>query len=140
MQREIKFRVWNPIKKKMCDDILYDRKYMRGDMGITSINYAINEEIRSGNAIMQYTGLEDFNGKEIYESDILFSEQFSGKNMVIVEFSIKEIVKYGHGESYFYLWSGFTVSAYRNKKPSDLKVIGNIYENPELLENEKCSK
>ena len=65
-------------------------------------NFGLNEK----GILMQFTGLLDKNGKEIYEGDIT--------NVGIVEWD--------HGQ--------FTERLYA---PDDIEVIGNIYSNPELL-------
>lgn len=71
--------------------------------------------------IMQFTGLIDKNGKEIYEGDIVipFSKENKMNNSVIVyefnQFRIK-------GTSLYWSWD-----------LQQIEVIGNIYENPELL-------
>src|SRR5690606_12438451 len=81
--------------------------------------------------VMQYTGLKDKNGKEIYEGDILAGREVHQDNFFC-------IVKWGPGGFY-----GHTVPGYNHFKPITYmmeaegtqynEVIGNIYENPELI-------
>ncbi len=68
---------------------------------------------------MQYTGLKDKNGKEIYEGDVL-----SGR--YIVEYKNDCFVVQEHTND----WSSVHYVLHHNP---EMEVIGNIYENPELL-------
>ena len=111
--REIKFRAWHKEEKRMSEpfelgeDIIYD----------TNNNYlgTIYDEL----AIMQYTGLKDKNGREIYEGDICRLWYPDGYKLGVVEFK----------NGCFY-WNSNSVGFWNE----ELEVIGNIYENPELLE------
>lgn len=75
--------------------------------------------------LMQYTGLKDKNGKEIYEGDILKTD--SGNKQVIYNAPSFDLEDYDNGDyyegqnPYCHSWNEF-------------EIIGNIYENPELLE------
>jgi uncharacterized phage protein (TIGR01671 family) len=79
---------------------------------------------------MQFTGLLDKNGKEIYEGDIVNVTQNKKKNAVMdYDIGIKDIA-----------WErgGLFLSGYSNDlewhcNNSDVEVIGNIYETPELI-------
>ena len=76
--------------------------------------------------LMQSTGLKDKNGVEIFEGDIVLAD------------GVKKIVTFGeqeHEEDFDDLiyYIGFNVYT----KPAEYEVIGNIYENPELLEEVK---
>jgi len=73
----------------------------------------------------QYTGLKDKNGEEIYEGDIVLCEIYSKEYMGLVEYTNN----YG-----FYYLSGMGRSDTELWGCNEREVIGNIYENPELLE------
>lgn len=121
--RDIKFRAWDNINKIMA----YPRIIKQIFSSISSGDLLNRYEI-----LMQYTGLKDKNGKEIYEGDIITFGKYI-KYRVIFE------------DSCFYLyhheglkdWDGTDYRwgpLYRIKELSfDVELIGNIYENPELL-------
>lgn len=76
--------------------------------------------------VMQYTGLKDKNGKEIYEGDIYGYNDPDGLFPRVVEW---EVV--GNLEE---VYSGYPIDT---SKAKQITVIGNIYENPELLERKE---
>lgn len=115
MLREIKFRAWNG--EQMVSPDYIDREGLAW-WKENSIPTCIKE-------IMQYTGLKDKNGKEIYEGDILLHA--TSKRMV-VEW-VKDGFWYANEKSIGIgdlLWKWARVS----------QVIGNIYEKPDLLEKQ----
>lgn len=128
MEREIKFRVWDIDNKRwvkhltLCVDLFMPKSWFR---------------------VMQFTGLLDKNGNEIYEGDVLEFKNDLGKH-------IKHQVFYKEG--------GLCVNTHNDDfhKPSNeivfyeacadmqnsgwlkqCETIGNIYENPELLKKEQ---
>jgi len=118
--REIKFRAWDHIEMNI--PILG---------GFNDMNDEISNLIFDGVILMQYTGLKDKNGKEIYEGDIIRKGlDLSSYNLVS---DIQEVVfedgcfqgKQQKGIGYI----KFALSAYLN----EIEVIGNIYESKELL-------
>ena len=116
--REIKFRAWDKRKSRMMyDGIILDMSdCSRHDM---KHNFDASDSIE----LMQYTGLKDKNGVEIYEGDIVkVDEEFFARVLYNERFTSFDVATTGN-----------TVGFYDYGK--SLEVIGNIYENPELLEN-----
>lgn len=119
MNREIKFRAWDKINKEMIHFSLFERP---------TACYGKNCEI------MQYTGLKDKNGKEIYEGDVMTVNMSNppqkDKNQpVVVEWSGVDL-RYVIVTQYA---GDFPLGNYTS---SVCEIIGNIYENPELLTKE----
>lgn len=127
--REIKFRVW---KKTNTPEMFNDIAYIDFKNRSIGINYRISflahridvEDINNV-IIMQYTGLKDKNGVEIYEGDVLSG--WIGSHWHSGEDKFEEVVKYDE-KTASYNFPAIEV------RYGDLRVIGNIYENPELLE------
>ena len=122
--REIKFRVWDSERKKILP--IQRHSFKTGK----SMPYGWNiEYVFDG--LMQYTGLKDKNGKEIYEGDILRHinpKQFKNSVYEVVFLNGGFAIK---GDDYIEDLNEFL------KSSSSAEVIGNIYENPELLEGEE---
>lgn len=129
MNREIKFRAWHKDLKKMfkIGQITLEKgtwNFEPNDRDFIGISIPSQPSF----VLMQYTGLHDKNGKEIYEGDIL-KVYYKGMSEVgYVEYD-NDYCEYkiiiNTDKDYFSLW-----------KSIDLEKIGNIYDNPELLGGE----
>lgn len=151
MNREIKFRTWDSVHNKMIylKDVAlcgYDNKFdvyelyfeennlkCRGydDFGGTIVN---ETEL----PIMEYTGLKDKNGVEVYEGDVCKGNEFSDEDNLF-------IIKYGKyktsdwkekyiSNTYQYGWYAEfikTKDQVHLVTPNGIEVIGNIYESEE---------
>ena len=129
--RTIKFRLWD-IKYKYMR-LMDDLDLMLNNDGIMerhSRDYIGDEYYTTDQYIIeQFTGLLDQNGKEIYEGDIIKQDKYFG---TIVFWNGCFSCKYKNTpddweNSYVPIYGGFC----------EFEVIGNIHENPELLENVK---
>lgn len=125
-----------------------DKKWIYGSLAkdnpqdayyIIDIDEGVGRDVLE-NTIGQYTGLHDKNGKEIYEGDIVLYEDWEmtyegGGNDSFIN---KGIIEYVEDNCCFNVTERQTIELpdvlYKNNET--LEVIGNIYENPELLEVE----
>ncbi len=124
LHREIKFRAWDKEKKQMWYFPLWGMLQAMEE-GIGFVKYI---------QVMQYTGLKDKNGKEIYEGDILLDKEKGQKERAVgfveyqaYQFVIRKLPKTKR-KTWYEMW-GCCVG----EEGKHLEVIGNIYENPELL-------
>ena len=124
--RELKFRVWSEEDREYWTDCKL-RYLFTSPTGLPSTVY--NDEGDRFD-IEQYTGLKDKNGKEIYEGDIV---TLNGE-WEEIEHDDCSIVTFENG--CFRVGDGYENEA--GSYLSDWRIIGNIHEDPELLEGEKC--
>lgn len=127
-KREIKFRVWDKNEKTMINFEEIERIDFT-DKTIIVGGYINFEDIE----FMQYIGLKDKDGIEIYDGDILINTNKSKLNLGMDNQKYLVVYK-ALGFDLKPLFKGIALKF----DYSDLKKIGNIYENPELLSEEGC--
>lgn len=120
--RDIKFRAWHKIneedeKEVMDYDILL---HLAG-------RYRLNVILKGLN-LMQYTGLKDSTGREIYEGDI-YTRPCLGEECELKKHSmlIEDMISFYTNDFLELDMGGLSIE-------SDIQVIGNKYENPDLLQ------
>ena len=130
--RELKFRAWDKKQKRIRQIIRIEFPFgkIEGLSKISMDDNYLKWEYARDLIIMQYTGLKDKNGKEIYESDYIKWEIQRGR------FIVSEVI-FTRGE--FCVRSGGLVwgcgnSCSKDGQLGDVKIVGNIYDNPELVE------
>lgn len=117
--RKIKFRVWDKENKEFIHINIPQDGCINEDQfrGINRVGLG---------AWTQYTGINDKNGVEIYEGDILYAKHTdkmgnkAGGTYLTVEFANYPAI------------TGFNVNL---RTTNNREIVGNIYENPELLED-----
>ena len=146
MNREIKFRAWNKDKEEM-DFVPFARdEWTTEYQPLNPVIESIQKDKEYWSELMQYTGLKDKNGKEIYEGDVIVAECYPW-------FDTNKPNYRGTVEWIYCSWQqvlhcinpdkggisdgineGLNDEGYQDDEPSHWLVIGNIYENPELLD------
>ena len=124
--REIKFRAWDKTDKEMFQVSLIN--FELGNVSSNGFYSRKFKRIKKPNCIlMQYTGLKDKNGKEIYEGDVVINNAITRPAKVHYQQSecrFGKLYKDGLTISLNELSEGF----------KSIEIIGNIHENHELLE------
>ncbi|EGQ1303558.1 hypothetical protein I0636_001088 [Staphylococcus pseudintermedius] len=126
----LKFRAWDKTENVMSGvlRISFDHKYVELEKGV----FRIFDEV----ALMQSTGLHDRNSKEIYKGDIVkaYHEWFGKDRTGVIEYDVIDFV---------IRWSETEQSPLKywvdedTEEDKDFEIIGNIYENPDLLQEER---
>ena len=128
--REIKFRAWVKDRKAIFEVISIDYVSKKVTYIVERTGHLLNIRHDKFNDVelMQYTGIKDKDNKEIYEGDILF-ESF-GERYYKVVFENGSFKAEFKGDFEEYSFDLIDVVA------QGCEVVGNIYENPELMEDE----
>lgn len=134
MSRNLKFRVWNDTDKRWTHDPLSVRPFvdyllhLNGEVTAYESKTYMLEALRLTDfvedlTVVQYTDNKDVNGVEIYEGDIV---NVNGMNRV---------VEWRQG-GFYCTWSDYALNTvwFHGGSP---KVVGNIFENPELIDTRK---
>ena len=132
MSREIKFRAYHKERKEIFEiaSIDFEENKVTLSNGVIKL---LNVDFKQFE-LSQYTGLRDKNGKEIYERDIIkykFPYDTRLKHISPVKFLETE-ASFGIKDRY-----GNEIPLYTISANNSFEVIGNIYENKNLLENNK---
>lgn len=145
--REIKFRVWDKknsqFLKYLDDKIIFDL-WDWTDFMSTCLIFPVYDYI-----IQQYTGLTDKNNKEIYEGDILRFDpdirDLIGGNCIYSNlghvwiYSLADGITISYNHPYSEMsdsWSDIVDRGIGEDRPLSYEVVGNIMENPELMQHE----
>lgn len=148
MNREIKFRAWHEKRRIMLE---YGSVMSFHQFLITPDGLVYDKGVLQPITLMQYTGLKDKNGREIYEGDIVkimkddwsFTDGWGESDERWKDKSLfnpmpqKEVGRDYVTLEKFRLWLKNESFGYEGEElvsPEDCIVIGNIYKNPELLE------
>ncbi len=121
MSREIRFRAWTSFKTMV---------------NVPTVNFATNEAVMPDGEwyktkyLMQFTGLLDKNGTEIYEGDIVEWEEHKDAPHIMEVVAVMGGWDLSKADGKYIAHLGCNGKFFAGQ----LKVIGNIYENPELLE------
>ena len=137
MNRPIKFRVWDKITNQYLQELgIYywhipyslDGEEITGEANLVGLS----ELLKHDNFVtQQYTGLTDKNGKEIYEGDIVqYNQNSSYDNM--------DFIAKWSDDKLGFIFQSNSGEQLVNQTPhlnrfKHLEVVGNIFENPELL-------
>lgn len=140
--RDIKFRAWDKENKHMTYNIqeMYDGYCDDTDNGLYGYMSCFTSFLYDENFIvMQYTGLKDMNGKEIYEGDIIrYPAKRSWENENFTSYIVwfDDRPEWGieyklRAQFHGALCGGYVESNLKNA--NKMLKIGNIFENPELI-------
>ena len=120
--REIKFRAWDKLNKEMINVEFID--FQKREVYKDVVSYRKFNDVE----LMEYTGLKDKNNKEIYEGDILSDGNIKKPHKVVFENGSFRAEFKGDFDEYSFDLIDVVAQG--------CEVIGNIYKNQELMEDE----
>jgi len=120
MKREVKFRVWHKNRKTFLD---FDWAVDKLGRTFSILDKCMYDEFTNEIELMQYTGLDDVNGNPIYEGDIVKAYRTCKSDLITFANG-----SFGIAPDYWHSFESFT-NFY-----GKCEVIGNKFQNPELLE------
>ena len=132
--RTIKFRAWHKLNNQMCD--VSDIKFYDDGSSLITVCFFESPHLKKNQLpsdhleLMQYTGLLDKNGKDIYEGDVVnFTEKGlkQNGNPYTVEWREGQLLCIGIDGEWRVQFQNWTSTMF-------FEIIGNLFENPELLE------
>ncbi len=148
MPREIKYRAWDKGHNKMSYDV---NLYNMGKNGMSMAQIDHQQAMKSIGfhcEVMQFTGLKDCKGKEIYEGDLLSMDVLTAKEGTVIDnndneneptFLVPPSNDYMIGEVKFrdgmfgLFFHSDEEGEFSAELDSDMEIIGNKFENPELI-------
>lgn len=133
--RKIKFRFWDGFKMfyhgERAYHVLFNGEVWDNWNEPTRVDFPTGKT-----SLMQYIGLKDVNGKDIYEGDVI-RKPIYGTVIVIWNEGICAFQYAYHAHGKGTAIGGRVTNNFYQHESSSYEIIGNIYENPELLEPKK---
>lgn len=124
MNREINFRIWDIENKEMLkvQELDFEPTFYGGRIAIRPDQYSDYFDTEDM-ILMQYTGFHDRFGNEIYENDIVY----------VLSEDENAIIEWDEQTARFIIHFDGWIADFNNYYGKELEIMGNIYNNPELL-------